>query len=330
MKPSATEVYDNALENTSDEIIAKLELLKSAGTLPINSETIATLNSVLKTADLVKFAKSKPDTQTAIADRTTIFNVIQETKNALPEPSEEERLADETYRLATEKRKKKRKMVYGIITGVIVVLIGLSVVVYNFGFTEVKDTIIGHPTKTLLEGEWVKSEYGSPAIVVETPKVLKRIAQQKPQESEEHFGYGSLTQNFYIKVSVIKIPETVRVASKEELENKDEENKAPKINLEQVNELTLQSIEKMGAKDLLVKQEVYETLNGFEGMKAFGTFSIETAPNKPLSKSYYEIVTFSQDGAIQQVLVVHKADDAYAEDIVKRMLNSVELKKLTE
>jgi hypothetical protein len=41
------------------------------------------------------------------------------------------------------------------------------------GFDYVKDTIIGHPTKELLEGEWIRSTYGNPNI--ETPKVLKRI-----------------------------------------------------------------------------------------------------------------------------------------------------------
>jgi hypothetical protein len=36
------------------------------------------------------------------------------------------------------------------------------------GFTYVKDNIIGHPTKELLESEWVKSEYGNPSISIET------------------------------------------------------------------------------------------------------------------------------------------------------------------
>jgi hypothetical protein len=32
------------------------------------------------------------------------------------------------------------------------------------------DNIIGHPTKELLESEWVKSEYGNPSISIETPR----------------------------------------------------------------------------------------------------------------------------------------------------------------
>ena len=324
------DVYDNALENTSDEIITKLELLRNSGELPISQEIIQSLTSVLKTADLVKFAKSKPDTQTAKLDRTTIYNVIQNTKEALPEPTEEELLENEAYRLAQAKKKRSRKILYASLTGIGIILIALSVVVIKYGFAEVKDNIIGHPTKELLEGDWIKSEYGSPAIVVETPKVLKRLPIQNTNAQEEHFGYGSLIDNFYVKVSIVKIPETIRVATQEEIDNPDEENTTPKINLEQVNELTLQSIEKMGAKDLLVKQEAYETLNGFEGMKAFGSFNIESKPGKPLVKSNYEIVTFSQDGAIQQVIVVSKAGDTYAKDIIKRILDSVELKKLAE
>jgi hypothetical protein len=42
------------------------------------------------------------------------------------------------------------------------------------GFDYVKDTVIGHPTKELLEGEWIRSTYGNPGAI-ETPKVLKRI-----------------------------------------------------------------------------------------------------------------------------------------------------------
>jgi hypothetical protein len=43
------------------------------------------------------------------------------------------------------------------------------------GFDYVKDNIIGHPSKELLEGEWIKSAYGNPSVRIETPKVLKRV-----------------------------------------------------------------------------------------------------------------------------------------------------------
>jgi hypothetical protein len=47
-------------------------------------------------------------------------------------------------------------------------------------------------------------------------------------------------------------------------------------------------------------------------------------------KLYYEIVVFSQDGGLQQIIIVHEAGDAYAIQLSERLLNSVELKKATE
>ena len=55
----------DALESTTDELIDKLELLKDAGKLSLNIDTIQNFKSVLKTADLVKFAKSNPGIELA-------------------------------------------------------------------------------------------------------------------------------------------------------------------------------------------------------------------------------------------------------------------------
>ncbi|NQY06120.1 MAG: hypothetical protein HRT68_08045 [Flavobacteriaceae bacterium] len=322
------EVYDNALENTSDEIITKLELLRDSGELPISLEIITELRKVLQTADLVKFAKSKPDAGTARVDRSTIENVINETKQALPEPTEEELLRNEQYRLEQEKKKKKRKIIYASLSFFGALLITSGVYIYMTGFTEVKDNVIGHPTKKLLEGTWITSEYGTPAIVVTTPKVLKRMDVQNPNAPEEHFAHGSLNGGqFYIEVGVVRLKTNpIETLTEEE---SDEEEEVQKIDLELVNENTLKSLESKGATNLLVKQERYENVSGFEGMKAFGSFNIATEKGKMI-KNRYEIVTFSQKKAIQQIIVVYQEDDRYAEEIVKKILESVELKKVEE
>ena len=80
------------------------------------------------------------------------------------------------------------------------------------GFDYVKDNILGHPTKELLESEWVKSEYGNPGIIIETPKVLKRIDLTKSLPKNgmalikdmNSFAYGSVLDNFYLMVSTYK------------------------------------------------------------------------------------------------------------------------------
>ena len=47
--------------------------------------------------------------------------------------------------------------------------------IFATSFSYVKDTLIGHDSIELLEGEWVTSEYGFPPITISTPKVLKHI-----------------------------------------------------------------------------------------------------------------------------------------------------------
>lgn len=320
------EVYSNALEQTSDELIVKLELLRDSGELPLSREVIKELKKVLQTSDLVKFAKSQPDAGTARVDRNTIESVLNETKEALPEPTEEELLLNEQYRLEQEAKKKKRKIIYASITGFAIIMITIAGFAIKFGYDTVKDTIIGHPTKELLEGkDWIRSEYGNPAIVITTPKVLKRVAnEQLDALGTQAFAYGSLTSHFSISVSSTIIPKGAMG------ESKDSENDEPSFDLEKANEMSLQYIEKQGAKNVVVKQEEYETPKGLKGMKAYGTLSIENPITKKWQQMNYQILSFSHDNALQQLILFHEVGDVYAEKIVPRVLNSVELKKSEE
>ena len=53
------------------------------------------------------------------------------------------------------------------------VSISIGSILY-FGYTPIKDTILRKPTKLLLDGNWIKSQYGTPPISIETPNVLLR------------------------------------------------------------------------------------------------------------------------------------------------------------
>jgi hypothetical protein len=44
---------------------------------------------------------------------------------------------------------------------------------------------------------------------------------------------------------------------------------------------------------------------------------------------YYEALLFSQEGGLQQILLLHEEGDTYANQISERVLNSVELKQAT-
>jgi hypothetical protein len=322
-------VYDNALESTSEELITQLELLRDSGKLPISKEAIVKLNKVLQTSDLVKFAKSQPDEGTAKVDRDTIENMLRETKQAIPEPTEEELLLNEEYRLEQLRKKKQKKIIYASITGVSIILLAVMGLGIKYGFSELKDEVFGHPTKELLEGKWIRSAYGDPAIVITTPIVLKRISNEQLEAmNTQSFAYGSMTSNFALILNTSQIPESAQASMSSGSEEGDD-TEAKNIDLEQVNEMTLQRLTQEGATNLIVKQEEYSG-NELTGMKAFGSLNVENPLTSRTVVANYEIITFQQENSLQQIIVFYQQGDNYAEEIVKKVLDSAELKKTEE
>ncbi len=307
-------VYDHALESTTDELISKLRLLKDGNQIDLSTETIKNLESILRRADLVKFAKSAPDVALAELDRNTIDAEIDHVKEVLPEPTEKEKLLDEQYREEQE-RKKKRKKVW-LTVGISVFLLMATIVGFSikYGFDYVKDTIIGHESKELLEGEWVTSDYGVPPITVSTPRVLKRMEPPIPEEAKQQvdmtmFGYGSLFEGFHVYVITTKV--------KNLGDNK--------IELEQIAEQSIKMIEQQGVENMLVKNDKFSTPNGAEGLKVHGSGDFPTLIEGKKQKGEYTILLFNSGNVFQQIAITAEEDDTYADDIVERILNSVEL-----
>jgi len=87
----------------------------------------------------------------------------------------------------------------------------------------------------------------------------------------------------------------------------------------------LQSMESQGAQNMIVKQEDFETKEGIKGIKGYGTFSKIDGENQNSTKLYYEVLIFSQEGGLQQIMIVHEEGDKYANEISDRILASVEL-----
>jgi hypothetical protein len=312
-------VYDRALESTTDELISRLKLLKEGNQVDLSNDDIKNLESILKRADLVKFAKSAPDIELAKIDRNTIDIEIDNVKQALPEPSEEEKLLDEKYRQELERKKKRKKIIITVIISVFLLMatfVGFSI---KYGFGYVKDTLIGHDSIELLEGDWVTSEYGYPPLTISTPKVLKRMNAPLPEELKAQievtmFGYGSLLESLNIVVGTTKY-------------NNLGENK---IDLQKAVEGSFKTWESMGVENLFVKNEKFVTPNGAEGLKVFGTADFPTViPNK-LERGNYVLLNFTTENYMQQVVLTWKEQDNYADQIMERIINSIELKKAEE
>ena len=318
-------VYEQSLESTTDELMSRLKLLKAANQIKLSKETIQNIETILKRADLVKFAKSKPDYQLAKLDKNTIELEIDHVKEGLPEPTEEELLQDLAYReaLAKQQKRKRIKQIVAIVVGVFLIsLIGL---VIRSGFTEVKDTVLRNPSKLLLEKTpWVTSEYGAPGITISTPEVLERQMVELPEEMKGkvqtiNFAYAGVDTPIDVVVNSSKYPAQADETGKQ---------KEVAIDLLKVAEGVLDTFEKNGTKNITTRNEQFITPNGQEGIKTFGT--AEFLVEDRLVKGQYIILGFSTPNLLQQVLLTWKEEDVYADQIVERILNSIELIKLTE
>ena len=309
-------VYDRALESTTDELIQRLKLLKDGNQIELSDEDIINLEIIFKRADLVKFAKSKPDIALAEIDRNTVDIEIDHVKEALPEPTEEEKLLDLQYK-EEQKRKKKRKKI--IITALIVVTLMIGTFVgfsIKYGFNYVVDTIIGNESKELLEGDWVKSEYGVPPIYISTPKVLERVESKSldslQQANITMFTYGNLSSSIDIAVSTTKV----------NLQGDSQ------IDLKQFIEGNLKMLDNNGVKNVITKQEQFITPNAAEGLKVYGTGDLPIPVSGNFKKVNYTILAFTAENIVQQIFLIWDANDVYADQIMLRILNSVELKKV--
>lgn len=305
------EVEETALESTTDELMERLQLQKDAGKFDFDSNTLKELYDILRRADLVKFAKMQQDAGQAKADRASIEHIIKDTHEAIPEPTEEALLANEMYLEAMLKKRRRNNWIKGIAATVGFVIISIGIAIAALGYPTVRDAILGNKMRDLQEGQWIKSEYGVPAVVLSTPDVLIRVPIDLPEDvatsikSSSAFGYGNLQDDLYVFVNTLQFT-----------------NEA-EISLDATIEDGLSKIEAGGAANFIVKKDEFQTPNGMKGLRATGTFNIKKG--NTFKQQEYQYIVFGQGGAVQQILLVNNKQNLYAKQIVERIVASVEL-----
>ncbi len=311
-------VYDRALESTTDELVSRLNLLKDGNQIELSKEDIRNIETILKRADLVKFAKSAPDVELAKIDRNTIDLEIDHVKEALPEPTEEEKLLNQQYKEEQKRKKKRRKIITTVVIGIFLVFATFTGFVIKYGYDFVKDSIVGNDSKELLEGEWVNSAYGIPPVYISTPEVLQRSESKEINEIAQAkttvFSYGTILSDINIAVTTSKlnIPDSMSVDVKGAVEG------------------VMKQFENNGVKNLITMQEKFVTPNNQEGLKLYGTADFPQPLSADLQKGKYTILMFTTKNILQVIVLGWKEDDIYADQIMERILNSVELKKEEE
>ncbi len=309
------EIEVDALESTTDQLITKLEIMRDAGKLNLEPGTLIQFQKILQTADLVKFARSRPEMKQAEADREAIRNIVERTHEAIPEPTEEELLQQEAYREALEaERRKKRLRIAGLsLAGVLV--LGFVSAISLYGFQTVKESIFGSPSKSLLEGEWIASSYGYPPILMETPEVLLR--QEVPEERLIKAGIQDMDVFMFSDpgAGVSIFARSLAFADRE---------KEPDFaqNVEEV----LTQMEAQGAKNLITKQEEYETKSGVKGLKVFGSGRFTLPDSDEQHEGEYTILIFGGKGFMQQIILSWRTDNTYNEATIERILENLDVK----
>lgn len=318
------EVHILAKESTTDELLTKINLLQEKGKLNLNQETITNLKRVLQTADLVKFAKNKPSDDNAEYDRETIENVVIKTKEAIPlEPTDEQAINEARQKALALKRQKRKRLLIRIGVGILFFFLLGGVGLY-FGYRTLKNWLFNPYVAELNEGKWVTSDYGYPITELTTPKVLMRkqivdITGFKPIiHSQSTFYFGSLNSELYIMTNIITFVKETGGNSSERGDGNIS------LDPQLVNEIVLAQLDKAGAKNITTLQEEYTTPAGVKGMKVFGEMTLPDKNGNPF-KANYELYSFTENGALQQLLITY-INDFNAKAIAKRVVNSIAFK----
>ena len=306
-----------AMESTSSELMDALKKAISDKKMFVNREELDKFRQVLENADLVKFAKSQPLQFEIEKDKSIIDKFILIVDKALPRKEEEaETLFAEEVRRKEIKKQKFKRTAISVGIAVVLFVISLGVFMYTFGLDYLKENHFGYSTKELLAKEWITSEYGEPAIVIETPKVLKRINDEKIQnnlpdniKSTNKFGFGTITDDFSVTLITTAFKDTTKVDVEMALEN------------------NVKELERLGAKNIILKTVDFENVKGLTGKKSYGTFTAVAAESNENIKMSYEIVVLAQAGGSQDFFLIFKEDDKYAKEIMEKIQNSIELRK---
>lgn len=305
------DVKISAMEITSDELILILKKTNKYKKLGISRDQINHLELFLHNADLVKFAKAKPEMETLRSDRNFAEIVLKELKTVVSKPELDEN-GNPIVQMQKEeihvKTTRKRRMT-GLVIGLAILFFVGGATVWYYGIQYVKDTIIGHPSKELLEGNWYRNSYGYPAISIETPVVLKAVELKLPPEatammsSMSVFTYGSYFSGFSLYVSTNTYQSGVE------------------FNIDGAVNGAIQNLKSQkGITDVTSKVED-TNIDGMPAKHISGTLKANQM------ELIYHAYMIEGDHALQQVIISRSKGDTYAEKMEKRILESIKLEK---
>jgi hypothetical protein len=311
------DIHIPALESTTNELIETINDFNESSNLGISKETIQQLKRVLQSADLVKFAKSNPIVEEIKADRNTVELILKDTQIAVHKNDSvevESNIENATQTTIKPVKKKKNNIVKYILIGVAALLLIISVLGY-FGYKYVKDNVLGSTTSEMLDKQWYTSSYGFPEVTIETPELLKLESVQLPESVMTIVGdytiytYGSLISDFYVAVNSTNFLK--------ETDNLDMDGGV---------QGSLKEMEQSMGTIFSNYEEETITNNGVEGRKVTVNYQRKSLLTSKLTDYKLTMLFFADNKSMRQVIVSNIKDDASANKISERIINSVSIK----
>ncbi|MGB2502019.1 MAG: hypothetical protein ACPH94_00955 [Flavobacteriaceae bacterium] len=306
-----------ALESTSRELLKKLELLKDSGKLDLDNETLRSLKRVLEHADLVKFALSAPEFEVATGDRNIVEDVVIKTQEALPEPTQEEIEATEAYqKFLNKKKNQQRLMIAGL--GILgSAILGVFIAIFTYGYENVKDTVFQYPTKLMMNGTWIESQYGTPPILISTPDVLVRKADSP--KGFTIFRSGDPLKSFFVQLSFLELP--LSESKEEKTEEETQEDVQTLING------IVEALEKDGATNMLIDTDPFEMKDGSNVIQLSGTLDLLNPDTEKRIRCRLISIILPFKQVQIELRMLYAKEDRYGDQIEARIIESLEVLK---
>ena len=168
----------------------------------------------------------------------------------------------------------------------------------------------------MIEKSWIKSEYGSPGISVETPDALVRIK----DENEFLYDEFDLDSQFYFSNSNKSIEFFIS--------NYSSKSKIEPEKFQAILEYNLDGLEALGLQNILVKYDEFETKNKGKGLLISGTSDFKISDKKYKSGNYNVIGFLTETGFKTAILLTH--EKRYVDEIRERIIRSIEVLKEEE
>jgi len=241
---------------------------------------------------------------------------IDEVHRGIPEPTEEELLKNETYRLEQERKQKLARQKVMIIAGIVALIIGGLAFLGAENYYKIRSYVLNKSGANLLHHkEWITSSYGVPGVSINTPGLLTRnpieLDQQQQQalSGNQVYLYGQLQDKFNIIVNTLTFRQDIGFTTEQGVQG------------------ALKQIEQMGGSNITTENEEYQTVSGVKGSKAFGSFDYQVPETTINIKFDYNILIFAENQGTQQIFVFCEQDDEDAQEVMKKVINSVEINK---